>query len=191
MGTRHITAVYVDGAYKVAQYGQLDGYPDGAGLSVLQFARTIADKEARKAFADKVRACRFITDEEADELERKYRSGEIKALDAEYPAFSRNTGDEILGLISEHGVRVLHNQIEFVANGLFCEWVWVIDLDSGRFEGWKGWQGSPPECEDRWTFLLDKCEDGYYTPALAGDFPLDDLPTDKEFLDAFKVEEAQ
>lgn len=28
MGTRHLTAVVIDGDYKVAQYGQWDGYPE-------------------------------------------------------------------------------------------------------------------------------------------------------------------
>ena len=27
MGTRNLTVVYLDGQYKVAQYGQWDGYP--------------------------------------------------------------------------------------------------------------------------------------------------------------------
>lgn len=31
MGTRNLTAVYLDGQYKVAQYGQWDGYPEGQG----------------------------------------------------------------------------------------------------------------------------------------------------------------
>lgn len=31
MGTRNLTAVYLDGQYKVAQYGQWDGYPEGRG----------------------------------------------------------------------------------------------------------------------------------------------------------------
>ena len=29
MGTRHLIAVQLDGEYKIAQYGQWDGYPEG------------------------------------------------------------------------------------------------------------------------------------------------------------------
>lgn len=39
MGTRNLTAVYLDGQYKVAQYGQWDGYPEGQGITVLTFLR--------------------------------------------------------------------------------------------------------------------------------------------------------
>ena len=36
MGTRNLTAVYLDGQYKVAQYGQWDGYPEGQGIASAQ-----------------------------------------------------------------------------------------------------------------------------------------------------------
>ena len=42
MGTRHLTAVHVDGEYKIAQYGQWDGYPEGQGMTALTFARRIS-----------------------------------------------------------------------------------------------------------------------------------------------------
>lgn len=37
MGTRHLIAAKVDGEYKLAQYGQWDGYPEGQGVAVLDF----------------------------------------------------------------------------------------------------------------------------------------------------------
>lgn len=42
MGTRNLTAVYLDGQYKVAQYGQWDGYPEGQGITVLTFLLSLA-----------------------------------------------------------------------------------------------------------------------------------------------------
>ena len=37
MGTRSLIVVYMDGDYRVAQYSQCDGYPEGQGMSVLKF----------------------------------------------------------------------------------------------------------------------------------------------------------
>lgn len=37
MGTRHLIAAVIDGEYKIAQYGQWDGDPEGQGLTVLDF----------------------------------------------------------------------------------------------------------------------------------------------------------
>lgn len=33
MGTRNLTCVVLDGEFKVAQYGQWDGYPEGSGYN--------------------------------------------------------------------------------------------------------------------------------------------------------------
>ncbi len=44
-GTRNLTCVVVGGEYKVAQYGQWDGYPSGQGLTALNFLRGM-DREA-------------------------------------------------------------------------------------------------------------------------------------------------
>lgn len=41
MGTRNLTCVVVDGVYKVAQYGQFDGYPSGQGATALEFLHSI------------------------------------------------------------------------------------------------------------------------------------------------------
>ena len=192
MGTRHITAVYLDGNYKVAQYGQWDGYPEGAGMNVLNFARTIADETARKSFAEKVRACTWLSPKEERAINQKIQSGALKNWQMVYPEFSRDTGSDILKMIVYRDAPLkLQNNISFVADSLFCEWVWLIDLDAGRFEGYEGFCKVPPEEGDRWYFLKDYCENGYYTPVLACDFPLDDLPTDDEFLNAFKTDEQE
>ena len=37
MGTRHITAVVAEGEFVVAQYGQWDGYPTGAGNNIATY----------------------------------------------------------------------------------------------------------------------------------------------------------
>ena len=71
MGTRHLTAVYLDNLYQVVQYGQWDGYTSEAGLNCLQFARSIVEENARNNFADKVRKCSWATERY---IERKTRN---------------------------------------------------------------------------------------------------------------------
>ena len=140
MGTRNLTAVYVDGEYKIAQYGQWDGYPEGQGKTCLNFAKKVlADKNSREAFADKVRACSWITNEEIDRINDEIRSAGIKNWAMVWPELSRDTCADILVLVekSENGLK-LQNNITFAADSLFCEWAWVIDLDAGTFETFKG-----------------------------------------------------
>ena len=193
MGTRHLTAVHVDGEYKIAQYGQWDGYPEGQGKTVLTFARTIASLEDRAAFAEKVRKCRWITQAEIDQINAKIQSGEVKNWLKVWPALHRDTGAEILELVakSDNGLALV-NQIAFAADSLFCEWAWVIDLDAGTFEGYEGFNESHPLTEeDRFYFLNDHADGGYHPVKLAAKWSLDDLPTDADFLAAFKKEEEE
>ena len=37
MTTRSLTAVKINGEYKIAQYGYYDGYPSGQGVTILKF----------------------------------------------------------------------------------------------------------------------------------------------------------
>lgn len=193
MGTRNLTAVYIDGEYKIAQYGQWDGYPEGQGKTALNFARTIKESEDRAAFAEKVRKCRFITEAEIEERNAKIRSGKIKNWTMVWPELSRDTCADILKMVaqSDDGM-VLQNDLDFAADSLFCEWAWVLDLDAGTFEGYEGFnQANPLTEEDRFFFLNDKAEkdhrDQQYHPVkLAAKWSLDNLPTDEDFLAAFK-----
>lgn len=61
MGTRNLVAVFVDGKYQIAQYGQWDGYPSGQGLTVLKFVRDGLDLQR---FLKALENVRFVGEEE-------------------------------------------------------------------------------------------------------------------------------
>lgn len=194
MGTRNLTAVYVGGEYKIAQYGQWDGYPEGQGMTCLNFAKKfLTNKIDRETFAEKVRACSWIADEETERRNAKIRNGEVKNWKKVWPELSRDTGADILELVarSENGL-MLHNNIDFAADSLFCEWAWVIDLDAGTFEGYRGFnQTHELTPDDRFYFLVEKEEHGYKAITLAAKWSLDELPENDDFLEAFKEEEEE
>ena len=194
MGTRNLTAVYVGGEYKIAQYGQWDGYPEGQGKTCLEFAKKfLSNKNDREAFADKVRACSYITQEEVERRNAMIQSGQVKNWTKVWPELSRDTCADILEMVarSDNGL-VLYNNIEFAADSLFCEWGWVIDLDAGTFEGYRGFnQTQKLTTEDRFYFLVDKQKGNYEAIRLAAKWSLDELPEEDAFLDAFKEEEEE
>lgn len=190
MGTRNLTAVYIDGEYKIAQYGQWDGYPEGQGKTALEFARVIADKYTRAEFAEKVRKCRFITEAETKERQFMIDSGAVKNWPSVWPELSRDTCADILWMVGRsYDGLVLVNDLDFAAQSLFCEWAWVIDLDAGTFEGYEGFNETPLTEGERFFFLNDKVKHGYHPVKLVAKWSLDDLPTYEDFLAAFKREE--
>ena len=83
---------------------------------------------------------------------------------------------------SESGL-ALGDDLEFAADSLFCEWAWVLDLDKGTFECYQGSNAEVPLTEqDRFFFLRDKEEHGYYGVRLGKAWELNHLPREKTFL---------
>lgn len=196
MGTTNLTAVFYNGEYKVAQYGQWGGYPGGQGLTALNFLRNEMDETQ---FKQKLSKTSFISEEGRAELFRKYgadKNGymseeDVDRLLRDCPQFSRDYGAKILTIVqnSSDGI-LLQDFIEFAADSLFCEWAWVIDFDARTFEAYKGFnQASELTESDRFFFLKDKEESGYHGVRIAAKWSLDELPSDEEFLATFKSEE--
>lgn len=189
MGTRNLTAVFMDGEYRVAQYGQWDGYPEGQGKICLNFLR---DKMNEKRFREQLNNVHFGNEEELDKLFSEFGavSGSISMENYErfkkaYPELHRDTASEILQMIQDGNVRVLKNDLDFASDGLFCEWAYVIDLDTRRFEVYTGFHKEPLTEKDRFYFLKDKEENGYSGVHMVFSWSIDDLPTDEVFIKTF------
>lgn len=189
MGTRNLTMVQLNGAYKVAQYGQWDGYPSGNGLVILKFLR----KCNIDVFCKKVKHARLISDEEYAKYWQEIgidinkeqfvdieKSEEFKAL---HPSLNRDMGADILEYIyNQPEKRVdLIGAINFAKNSLFCEWGYVVDLDKNTFEVYKGFNKTPLHKGDRFHFN-GAAADGYYPIKLLKSYDLDNLPDDETFL---------
>tara|TARA_R110000851_G_scaffold97963_2_gene212175 strand:+ start:60074 stop:60637 length:564 start_codon:yes stop_codon:yes gene_type:complete len=177
MGTRHLTCVALDGDYKVAQYGQWDGYPSGQGVTALGFLRG-ADLQAFKA---KVQAARWISDNEIEALKNTN-------WQKTHPQLSRDPGAAVLEIINDAdpGV-VLQNNLEFAADSLMCEYVYVIDFDKGTFEVFKGFNKTPLAEGERFASLAGQADQDHrgekYSPVKhVHTFQLAGLPTEQEFL---------
>lgn len=190
MGTRHLIAVQVDGQYKIAQYGQWDGCPSGQGLGVLGFARTIVEAAARQAFADKCRAANFIAEEDVDRINAELKAGTASMrAGGKYQQFSRDLGSDILSIVNKHEPGIpLKNRIDFAGDSLFCEWAYVIDLDKGTLEAFKGFNKDALDPSERFASApID--EEGnsaigkeYKQVRHLKTFQLDALPDDDQFL---------
>lgn len=170
MGTRHFIGVVLDGDFKIAQYGQWDGYPSGQGRDVLRFA----DDADLLTFAEKCRELHWIT------------QPEINAVNAtegwanEFPWLSRDAGAGILDMVLDGMVPSVQNSEEFPLDSLFCEWAYVLDLDALQLEVYEGFQKVPPTA-GRWAGKKDPKSD-YYPVNLVKTYSLTDLPTEAEFL---------
>ena len=192
MGTRNLTCVYLNGEFKVAQYGQWDGHPDGQGRTILDFLDNVNYGEFRK----KISNLHFITDDEQKELDNFFEEigskdgwldlEQSKKYQEKYYHLSRDRGAEILKLIMEDKVPFLENQIEFAKDSLFCEWCYIIDIDQDILEVYIGSNKKPLKPTDRF-YEKDQEPDnqGYYPIKLKATFPLGTINR-KEFFELQK-----
>lgn len=202
MGTRNLTAVMLNGEYKIAQYAQWDGYPEGQGVTILNFLSNEEEVGYLKENLSKVRFFDaegkdkdFIDSYEANSpkwsSDPDNRTPEQKYWFERY--VSRNVGGEILENVayaSEEEI-LLKDSISFAGDSLFCEWGYVVDLDKNTFEVYEGFNSVPVK-EGRFKSSdesLDKT-DGYEPIKLVKIYNLDKLPTKKGFIkDLVKEEE--
>lgn len=199
MGTRHLVAIVQNNEYKVAQYGLFDGYPSGAGIEILNFLR----ENNLDRFAEKVSKCSFLNEEEHEAIAaKKFRGGSIEKFmkrptkSFKYAHLSRDTGSDIFQFIMDSKGLQTINRIDFVAEGLFCEWAYVVDLDKQTFEVYRGVQKTPVPEDQRFasmnpdpsTFVPKYDGDIMYYPAhLVKCYPMHNLhplflPSNEDFL---------
>ena len=201
MGTRHLIAVQVDGEYKVAQYGQWDGYPSGQGASILEFLRN--HKKKLPAFAEAVRACSEMSEEDYEQAwvdcganpDSDFVTADVsEKFRQRYPYLSRDCCADILNYVfnaGKNGLK-LRYALDFAADSLFCEWAYVIDLDKNTFEVFKGVNTTPLDPSERFASLPvepDNIGKQYYQVKLVQSYDLDKLPTVKKFVSTLEKED--
>ena len=168
MGTRGLTKVIDrNGVVKVAQYGQWDHYPSGQGINVLNFLTETPTMVKQLELAlDK---CEFVSEAVRDILYAEYahkypNDDEMDRFTMLMPAFSRNTCSDILKVVYYSAGKVLlTDESNFENDDVFCEGVYTIDYQTNKFISNFG--------------------------GVEIEFPLDNLPEESDYLDAFKKEE--
>ncbi|RYP64539.1 hypothetical protein DL771_008728 [Monosporascus sp. 5C6A] len=219
MGTRHLVLVYYKGQYRIAQYGQWDGYPEGQGVTVLRFVsdpenlsklRSVLDAEsmlyeptkdqlnAWYAEMQRVSQEHYARPPPTDERELEERCNVLHPGRDVCPSVSRDTGADILRLVAdataEKPVPVVR-KIEFLADTYFCEWAYVVDLDEHALEVYASlvWgTGGLPVLGDGSRFRrVESLKDTKSLPSLVGRFPFDNLPSKEEFVSSLTPAEVE
>ncbi|WP_347455717.1 hypothetical protein [Acinetobacter thermotolerans] len=178
MGTRHLICIVKDNEYKLAQYGQWDGYPSGQGIDILEFLNKEMDRDV---FLKKLDLVKPYPENDANNL--------IKELGRMPVYFSRDTGAKILPYIqnSEKEIPTFLNK-DFVGDSLFCEWAWVIDFDKNTFEVYKGFNKEHVDPTERFADVATVHEE-YKQVRHFHTFDLNNLPDEDQFLAILEPEE--
>lgn len=195
MGTRNLTMVIRKEETKIAQYGQWDGYPEGAGVTILTFLRS---KARVKKLTDKLKHVRFSTKKDEDKVQEFMNSigcpdgwmnmDQAAKYHKAFPYLSRNTGASILELVADSKDKeiVLNDSTDFAGDSLFCEWAYVVDLDNRKLEVYEGFNKEPLEDGQRFKNAPVEADSEYTPVKCIISFDLDNLPTKAKFLKELK-----
>lgn len=158
-GTRHLVCVYHNSTFVVAQYGAWDGFPEKVGLAVL----------------------RFLTPDNIRRLRER--------IHLVPPPVPRNVDHDgravsILREIASATRTVKHSfQLGFAGNGGMCKWCYVVDLESGALEVYRGREvGRVPglRAPYRSVGAGRLANAGVTQQVLQAVFSFDDLPGDED-----------
>ena len=185
MGTRGAWGFRIDGADKVT-YNHFDSYPDGLGDNLVSWLRKKGGRFGK--LTAEARSLRVIDRKARPTEEEKVRlrpfadlgvSGQ--SLDDWYCLLRETQGypDRTL----DAGVMI--DSHEFLRDSLFCEWAYIVNLDDGLFEVYRGFQREPHD-KGRYAALPLPDDAGkdyqtgkpYQPVALVAQYPLDDIPGD-------------
>jgi hypothetical protein len=146
--------VIINNEFKIAQYGHCDGYLEGAGLDIINFIKlNFSNNSKLEEFKTKVSKLEFYSDIELEIL---------KAKNSNYPVFYCENSNEILNLVLNNNITKVESYSDFASNSLFCEYGYVLNLDSLELEIYLGFNKNPVPKGER--FCNFKKSDGDYYP---------------------------
>jgi hypothetical protein len=170
MGTRGTYGFYKNGVSKLT-YNHFDSYPENLGADIVKFVRSCTIEELNQIFDSIV-----MIDERSmptlmqiKECEQWYDASVSNQTRTDWYCLLRNAQGDIFAL--KQGLKYMLNHKDFIKESLFCEWGYIINLDTNELEIYKGYQRRPNN--NRYACKAD--EDGYYNCALIRSYPLDEI----------------
>lgn len=149
MGTRGAVGFILDGKEKIT-YNHFDSYPSGLGNEVLDFLHSIPFNSFSdfKKFKKQVEELELIDERNTPTEEQKQKCRDAGTIDLGvgrqseddwYCLLRKAQGD--LGQLTEIGLMI--DNSNFLKDSLFCEWAYIINLDTNKLEVYQGFNKTP------------------------------------------------
>lgn len=178
MGTRGLYGFRKNGVDKTT-YNHYDSYPDGLGMTVAEFCKNTTEEEMNKIYDGiEMVSKRSIPTErqiafcvENGTADTGVSSGRY---DEWYVLLRAAQGDftKLRDMIRRCGKAYMIDDRDFIKDSLWCEYAYIINLDTHKLEFWKGFQKFP-QAGNRYG--CDAADGGYYPCALIARIPFEEV----------------
>lgn len=174
MGTRGALGFRLDGVDKIT-YNHSDSYPSGLGLDLLNelvgLNLDTVRENVRKIIL--VNSADPPTEQQISENQQWANLGVSEQTLEDWYCLLRETQGTILPH-ANGTLGVMIDSTKFMADSLFCEWAYILNLDDGVLEVYRGFNDDPQK-PGRYAALKRKETDEYYGVVLLDTVPLDQL----------------
>jgi len=190
MGTRGLIGFYKDKTTK-AMYNHWDSYPNGLGRDVLRAIKGRTTKELNDTFDRIILVVEHKTRPTKEQIEecKEFNNLEVGEDIMEHSYAMKRRIDDWYNLLREAQgrldyyidgkLRYMIDSKDFIKDSLFCEWGYIVNLDTNELEVWRGFQ----KTSNKNRYSIDKPDDsGYYSCDIMTKFPLSDLPLEDKFV---------
>lgn len=174
MGTRGAYGFRLDRTDKVT-YNHFDSYPEGLGLDLLR-ELSACDHSQLAEIARQILLVREDSTPTPEQIAQLSKWADVgvsrQSLDDWY-CLLRDAQGKLSPWISRE-VPVMIDSHEFLGDSLFCEWAYIINLDDGTFEVYRGFN-KVPTAAGRYAALRERHSAEYCGVKLLTTIPLDSL----------------
>lgn len=178
MGTRGLYGIRKNGRDK-ATYNHWDSYPDYLGREVAKFCASRTLEELNTLF-DNIELVDEMSQPTEDQKKRCVDAGwydgsvSEQSTDDWYCLLRKLQGnfDELRKFTSGEEKIYMNDGISFIRNSLFCEYAYIINLDTGKLEFYVGFQHGAQHGN---RYGEEPKDNGYYPCRLALEIPLVDI----------------
>ena len=181
MGTRGCYGFRKNGIDKTT-YNHWDSYPDYLGKIMVEFCKGTTIQELNDIF-DRI----VLVDESSKPTKAQiaecieYYDGDVgtQRVDDWYCLLRDAQGNPN---VYKRGLKYMNDSRNFIKDSLFCEYAYIINLDTECLEFWVGFQ-EEPDANNRYGAKTYDNMDKYYPCKMVAYYPLETKMTVQEIID--------
>lgn len=176
MGTRGCIGIRIDGKDKLS-YNHSDSYFEGLGVNFVNDVQTLIAAYPIGKIKDMARSMVLVgdippTEDQIQKLSEYCDLGVSEKSTNDWYCLTRKLQGDLLRMLS---IGIMLGNNKFIHDSLFCEFAYILNLDSEEVEFYVGFQ---KEHHSGRYWAPNKEDDGYYGCLPLAIFPMRQIPED-------------